>query len=32
MIAKKDSDWFYDHYDYGDNDKIDEYLESQGYD
>ena len=31
-IAKRDPDWYYDHYDYGDNDKIDEYLESQGYD
>ena len=31
-IAKNDPDWYYDHYDYGDNDKIDEYLESQGYD
>ena len=32
IIAKRDPDWYYDHYDYGDNDKIDEYLESQGYD
>lgn len=31
-IAKDDPDWFYDYYDYGDYDKIDEYLESQGYD
>lgn len=31
-IAKNDPDWYYDHYEYGDNDKIDEYLESQGYD
>ena len=31
-IAKKDPDWYYDHYEYGDNDKIDEYLESQGFD
>lgn len=31
-IAKNDPDWYYDHYDYGDNDEIDEYLESQGYD
>ena len=31
-IAKRDPDWYHDHYDYGDNDKIDEYLESQGYD
>ena len=31
-IAKNDPDWYYDHYDYGDNDKIDEYLESEGYD
>ena len=30
-IAKDDPDWFYDYYDYGDYDKIDEYLESQGY-
>ncbi len=32
IIAKNDPDWYYDHYEYGDNDKIDEYLESQGYD
>lgn len=31
-IASRDPSWYYDHYDYGDNDKIDEYLESQGYD
>lgn len=31
-IAKNDPDWYYDHYEYGDNDEIDEYLESQGYD
>lgn len=31
-IAKNDPDWYYDHYEYGDNDKIDEYLESQGFD
>lgn len=31
-IARKDPDWYYDHYDYGDYDKIDEYLESHGYD
>lgn len=31
-IARNDPDWYYDHYEYGDNDKIDEYLESQGYD
>lgn len=31
-IAKNDPDWYYDHYEYGDNDDIDEYLESQGYD
>ena len=30
-IAKNDPDWYYDHYDYGDYDKIDEYMESQGY-
>lgn len=32
VIAKNDPDWYYDHYEYGDYDKIDEYLESQGYD
>lgn len=31
-IARNDPDWYYDHYEYGDNDKIDEYLESQGFD
>lgn len=31
-IVKNDPDWYYDHYEYGDNDKVDEYLESQGYD
>lgn len=31
-IARKDPDWYYDHYEYEDNDKIDEYLESQGFD
>lgn len=31
-IAKKDPDWYYDHYEYGENDKIDEYIESQGFD
>ena len=31
-IAKNDPDWYYDHYEYGDNDEIDEYMESQGYD
>lgn len=31
-VAKNDPDWYYDHYEYGDNDDIDEYLESQGYD
>jgi TM2 domain-containing membrane protein YozV len=31
-IASRDPSWYYDHYEYGDNDKIDEYLESQGYD
>lgn len=31
-IAKKDPDWYYDHYEYGDNQDIDDYLESQGYD
>lgn len=31
-IAKNDPDWYYDHYEYGDNPEIDDYLESQGYD
>ena len=31
-VAKNDPDSYYDYYDYGDNDKIDEYLESQGFD
>ena len=31
-IAKNDPDWYYDHYEYGDNPNIDDYLESQGYD
>ena len=31
-IARNDPDWYYDHYEYGDNPKIDDYLESQGYD
>lgn len=31
-IARNDPDWYYDHYDYGDNYAIDDYLESQGYD
>ena len=31
-IAERDPDWYYDHYDYGDNDYIDEYLVSDGYD
>lgn len=31
-IAKNDPDWYYDHYEYGDNPDIDDYLESQGYD
>lgn len=31
-IARNDPDWYYDHYEYGDNPQIDDYLESQGYD
>lgn len=31
-IARNDPDWYYDHYEYGDNYAIDDYLESQGYD
>ena len=31
-IARNDPDWYYDHYEYGDNQDIDDYLESQGYD
>ena len=31
-IAKNDPDWYYDHYEYGDNLDIDDYLESEGYD
>ena len=31
-IARNDPDWYYDHYEYGDNPDIDDYLESQGYD
>lgn len=31
-IAKNDPDWYYDHYEYGDNPEIDDYLESEGYD
>lgn len=31
-IAKNDPDWYYDHYEYGDNQDIDDYLESEGYD
>ena len=31
-IAKNDPDWYYEHYDYGDNPDIDDYLESEGYD
>ena len=30
-IARNDPDWYYDHYEYGDNNKIDDYLESQGF-
>ena len=31
-IARNDPDWYYDHYEYGDNYYIDDYLESEGYD
>ena len=31
-IAKNDPDWYYDHYEYGDNPDIDDYLESEGFD
>ena len=31
-VAKNDPGSYYDYYEYGDNDKIDEYLESQGFD
>ena len=31
-IAKNDPDWYYEHYEYGDNQDIDDYLESEGYD
>ena len=31
-IAKNDPDWYYEHYEYGDNPDIDDYLESEGYD
>ncbi len=31
-IARNDPDWYYDHYEYGDNPDIDDYLESQGFD
>lgn len=31
-IAKHDPDWYYDHYEYGDNPDIDDYLESEGFD
>ena len=31
-LAKNDPDWYYDHYEYGDNPDIDDYLESEGYD
>lgn len=27
-----DPDWYYDHYEYGDNPDVDDYLESEGYD
>ena len=31
-IVRDDPDWYYDHYEYGDDFDIDEYLESEGYD
>ncbi|MBR0270729.1 MAG: TM2 domain-containing protein [Methanobrevibacter sp.] len=31
-IARNDPGSYYDYYNYGDNDEIDEYLESQGFD
>ena len=31
-LAKNDPGAYYDHYEYGDNYKIDDYLESQGFD
>ena len=31
-IARNDPDWYYDHYEYGDNPDIDDYLETEGYD
>ena len=31
-IARNDPDWYYDHYEYGDNPDIDDYLESEGFD
>ena len=31
-IARDDPDWYYDHYEYGDDFDIDDYLESEGYD
>lgn len=31
-IARNDPNWYYDHYEYGDNPDIDDYLESEGYD
>lgn len=31
-IARSDPDWYYDHYEYGDDYDIDDYLESEGYD
>ena len=30
-MARNDPDWYYDHYDYGDNADLDEYLYDQGY-
>lgn len=31
-LAKNDPDSYYDHYEYGDNPDVDDYLESEGYD
>jgi len=31
-FIREDSDWYYDHYEYGDNPDVDDYLESEGFD
>ncbi len=31
-LSRSDPGSYYDHYEYGDNYEIDDYLESQGYD